>query len=81
MLRKRRSGMTKQFNGLVCAGCGGDLVLEINSTALDSESEAGAGSGFDKALQLECNKFGCGRVYTIGYLQHEKAISPPKTEF
>lgn len=70
--------MTKQFNGLVCSGCGGDLELEINIAGTDRDSEAGEGSGFNNEVQLCCNKYGCGRVYKIGYLQRENAFSPPK---
>lgn len=70
--------MTRQFNGLVCAGCGGDLEFGHNLVGGDWNSEAGEGSGYDVAVQLECNKFGCGRVYTVGYVKDERLISPPK---
>lgn len=70
--------MTKQFNGLVCAGCGGDLKFDINLVGGDWNSEAGEGSGFDCAVHLECDKMGCGRIYIVGYLKNEHAISPPK---
>ena len=70
--------MTNQFNGLVCVACGGELDLEIGYTGADWDSEAGEGSGFFYEVQLCCNKFGCGRVYKVGYLKNENAISPPK---
>ena len=69
--------MTRQFNGLVCAG---DLRLSNNLVGGDWNSEAGEGSGFNVAVLLECDRYGCGRIYTIGYLKNEYAISPPKID-
>lgn len=61
-------------NKLKCE-CGNPLRLQQSYSGADWNSKAGAGSGHNYELTLNCDS--CGNVYEIGYLKNLADFSEP----
>ena len=62
-----------------CPVCGSDLELEIGYTGCDWNCKAGVGSGYGYEVSLCCNKYVCGRVFTLGMLKKDSDFSEIKS--
>jgi len=59
----------------LCEECKRELKLSISFTGCDWNCEAGANSGYNYEVRLDCE---CGRVYALGMIKNERDFSPSK---